>query len=298
MGKLIDLTNKRFGKLIVLEKSKNKINNRPAWICQCDCGQIKEISGKLLREGQTKSCGCLVKEKNSQNGIDFKIGEKINHWTILEKTDERKHGYIYWKCKCDCGNIGIISGHSLRAGDSKSCGKCLRNTCIGEQYNELTIIGLDLEKTTNKNLYVKCKCSCGKIISTQYSGLKQGHSKSCGCKNQSLGAYKIEKLLLLNNLSFEKEKTFSTCKFPDTNYPAFFDFWVENKYIIEFDGKQHFYETNLFSYPLSKIHEHDLYKNNWCKENNIPIIRIPYTYQEKITIEDLLLESSNFLLKG
>ena len=35
-------------------------------------------------------------------------------------------------------------------------------------------------------------------------------------------------------------------------------------------------------------------KNNWCKENNIPIIRIPYTYQEKITIEDLLLESSNF----
>ena len=63
MGKLIDLTNKRFGKLTVLEKSKNKINNRPAWICQCDCGQIKEISGKLLREGQTKSCGCLVKEK-------------------------------------------------------------------------------------------------------------------------------------------------------------------------------------------------------------------------------------------
>ena len=179
MGKLIDLTNKRFGKLIVLEKSKNKINNRPAW-----------------------------------------------------------------KCKCDCGNISVISGHSLRTGNSKSCGKCLRNTCIGEQHNELTIIGLDLEKTT------------------------------------------------------EKEKTFSTCKFPDTNYPAFFDFWVENKYIIEFDGKQHFYETNLFSYPLSKIHEHDSYKNNWCKENNIPIIRIPYTYQEKITIEDLLLESSNFLLKG
>ena len=49
---------------------------------------------------------------------------------------------------------------------------------------------------------------------------------------------------------------------------------------------------------IKKIHEHDSYKNNWCKENNIPIIRIPYTYQEKITIEDLLLESSNFLLKG
>lgn len=52
------------------------------------------------------------------------------------------------------------------------------------------------------------------------------------------------------------------------------------------------------SRSYKKIHEHDSYKNNWCKENNIPIIRIPYTYQEKITIEDLLLESSNFLLKG
>lgn len=46
MGKLIDLTNKRFGKLIVLEKSKNKINNRPAWICQCDCGQFLILGRK------------------------------------------------------------------------------------------------------------------------------------------------------------------------------------------------------------------------------------------------------------
>ena len=112
--------------------------------------------------------------------------------------------------------------------------------------------------------------------------------KSCGCLNQSYGSFKIEQILLKNNIPFIKEKTFSTCKFPDTNYPAFFDFWVENKYIIEFDGKQHFYETNLFSYPLSKIHEHDLYKNNWCKENNIPLIRIPYYDEDKISDEYIM----------
>lgn len=45
-----------------------------------------------------------------------------------------------------------------------------------------------------------------------------------------------------------------------------------------------------------KVQEHDIFKNNWCKENNIPIIRIPYTHLKDLCIEDLLLETSNFVL--
>ena len=47
----------------------------------------------------------------------------------------------------------------------------------------------------------------------------------------------IEKILIKNNLSFEKQKTFEKCRFPDSNYLAKFDFYVENKYLIEFDGE-------------------------------------------------------------
>ena len=44
-------------------------------------------------------------------------------------------------------------------------------------------------------------------------------------------------LLLKNNISFECEKIFPTCKNPKTNYPLRFDFFVDNKYLIEYNGK-------------------------------------------------------------
>jgi len=41
---------------------------------------------------------------------------------------------------------------------------------------------------------------------------------------------------------------------------------------------------------------HDEYKNNWCKENNIPLIRIPYNHLNELKIEDLMLETSKFVI--
>lgn len=75
---------------------------------------------------------------------------------------------------------------------------------------------------------------------------------------------------------------------------------MNNSYVIEFDGEQHFTYNdrgwnNRDNFIVTKTH--DRYKNKWCKENNIPIIRIPYTHLEEIKIEDLLLESSLFKLE-
>lgn len=61
MTKFEDLTNKRFGKLIVIEyvgKSK--------WLCQCDCGQKTIVRTYNLKNNITKSCGCFVKENTSK----------------------------------------------------------------------------------------------------------------------------------------------------------------------------------------------------------------------------------------
>ena len=41
-----------------------------------------------------------------------------------------------------------------------------------------------------------------------------------------------------------------------------------------------------------KRQEHDQFKTNWCKENNIPLIRIDYIYLDTLTIKDLLLETT------
>lgn len=84
--------------------------------------------------------------------------------------------------------------------------------------------------------------------------------------------------------------------FLDTNFPARFDFYVNEQYLIEYDGEQHFIDS--FYGTLNKIQQRDKIKNSYCKQNNIPLIRIPYTHKENIVIEDLLLETSEFIIGG
>lgn len=54
----------------------------------------------------------------------IKEGQKINMLTVVEKTNERKRGYIVWKCICECGNETKIISSNLQSGYTKSCG-CL-----------------------------------------------------------------------------------------------------------------------------------------------------------------------------
>jgi hypothetical protein len=64
MGKFRDLTGQRFGKLFVLKKSPNKNpSGKIKWICKCDCGNVKEITGGDLVSGKIVSCGCQNKDR-------------------------------------------------------------------------------------------------------------------------------------------------------------------------------------------------------------------------------------------
>lgn len=56
---LENLSHKRFGKLIVIERASSDKCGRSRWMCQCDCGKILTVSNRHLKDGSTKSCGCL-----------------------------------------------------------------------------------------------------------------------------------------------------------------------------------------------------------------------------------------------
>jgi hypothetical protein len=59
MGRLIDLTGRSYGRLIVIERhAQNGPQQQPRWICECVCGSTTVVYGNLLRTGQTESCGC------------------------------------------------------------------------------------------------------------------------------------------------------------------------------------------------------------------------------------------------
>lgn len=116
---------------------------------------------------------------------------------------------------------------------------------------------------------------------------------------KSKGERKITELLFQANISFITEKRFADCVFEDTKRPARFDFYINNKYLLEYDGQQHSKQGNgVFDNEekFNKTQEHDKYKNEWCKNHNIPLIRIPYTHYNDICLDDLLLETTTYLV--
>ena len=69
MNKLIDLMGQKFGRLTVIERAENTKDGRAQWKCKCDCGNELIVRGKNLRNGSTKSCGCLQKERTSEASL-------------------------------------------------------------------------------------------------------------------------------------------------------------------------------------------------------------------------------------
>lgn len=69
----IDLTGHRFGKLTVIGFSHRSETGIRYWLCKCDCGATKAVSGNNLRSGQI-SCGCVRKEMLSNGLVHRKHG--------------------------------------------------------------------------------------------------------------------------------------------------------------------------------------------------------------------------------
>ncbi len=61
---LIDLTGKKFGRLTVLHRSGSDRHGNALWSCRCACGQERVFNGLLLRRGDTRSCGCFMRDIN------------------------------------------------------------------------------------------------------------------------------------------------------------------------------------------------------------------------------------------
>lgn len=62
MGKFIDLTGKRYGRLLVSSQADSDARGKSRWLCRCDCGSETIVCVGDLGNGRTKSCGCLQRE--------------------------------------------------------------------------------------------------------------------------------------------------------------------------------------------------------------------------------------------
>lgn len=69
MGKpLADIKGHIFGRLTVLERD-SFVNGKTRWLCSCECGKQVSVIGQLLRNGRTKSCGCLRSDRAAETAL-------------------------------------------------------------------------------------------------------------------------------------------------------------------------------------------------------------------------------------
>lgn len=99
MGKPIDMTGQKHGRLTVIEMAGRNKHNQRLWRCVCDCGKDAEVLGFLLRQGQTQSCGCLHREITANiNKTHGKSKSKI--WSIHRSMMDRcylKTSHAYFR---------------------------------------------------------------------------------------------------------------------------------------------------------------------------------------------------------
>ena len=241
--------------------------------------------------------------------------QKFGRLTALKVDETRKSSYPYWICQCECGKIKSIRSDHLRHGRTKTCGcgqierarelgkkygKFLagwnRIEIKGKQFGELTAVKMIGFTDKQHTELWECRCSCGAIQVVNKLNLLTGHTTSCGCKLSKFEK-EVAEILRDNEMYFTKNKTFNDCRF-ENGCLAKFDFYVENKYIIECDGEQHAKSTGAM-FPEEKVNiikQRDIFKNNWCEEHNMPIIRLPHTVRGEVRLEDLLLETSNYVI--
>lgn len=82
MSRLIDLTGQRFGMLTVLPYAGKSKHKHTIWLCKCDCGNEKVIDGQHLKQGNTRSCGCLEKYNRSIFGTRSKRTHQMKNTRI------------------------------------------------------------------------------------------------------------------------------------------------------------------------------------------------------------------------
>lgn len=254
-----------------------------------------------------------------------KIGQKFGRLTVLgrAKPDNPNRRQAYWWCECDCGNIIKVRGDSLH-GNTLSCGYYKKDVNkeqgkeLARKYNSINgpknkkdLVGQRFfhllvtkdsgqrQKTGNGTQVIwECLCDCGNITYVPTGHLQSGHTTSCGCRKMSKGEEAISSLLSKNNIDFIPEYRDSNCKL-STGGVARFDFYIQNKYYIEYDGEQHFDcenhgWNNIDGFLKTQLRDKE--KNIYCLNNNIPLIRIPYTHYKNICVEDLIPETSKFLI--
>jgi hypothetical protein len=202
---LVNITGQRFGKLVARYKDGYLDNSGRStslmWMCMCDCGNTARVRSQSLRDGTTRSCGCLRKETPHPKSVDF-TGKRVGKLTVVSRAGwialngETKR--LVWNCVCDCGNEKQVRAQHLRDGKIRSCGCLAKNRkhpnfidLTGQRFDRWT--AMEFMYSGKHGARWRCICDCGEEKIVDGILLRKGVSKSCGCYAKDYQRERIKK---------------------------------------------------------------------------------------------------------
>lgn len=267
--------------------------------CTCDmCGKIKQITFQgyctaMQKYGEYVCHPCSTQRKWDQNVkhrshnyfIEINSICKNENYTLLTPEEEMINNSTYINYKCKKHGFHKMKISNMLSG--RRCPQCAKDIAAERyRYKPEDVIKkveecggkvLNSEVYKNQDSVLLFVCfKCGDVFKSSFKHFVQHGGQVCPkCRdNYSVGAKKIIKYFEEHSYDFISEKCFEGCCDKSS---LRFDFYLpEFNAAFEFDGQQHFIQSNLFPETLELIQKHDKIKNQYCKDNNIDLIRISY----------------------
>lgn len=232
-----------------------------------------------------KNCHGLWKQREE------KLDKILQYYDIINIEVKETHKYYTIKCK-KCDHIRTSTLKNLYKNLKCGCETNVKRNRTAEEFineaNEYSKLGtytLMSEYINQSNKVLLRHNTCGFIWKVRPSDVIHAHSQCPRCmKKYSKMELYITKLLEQSNIPFEKEKQLD-------NSRQRFDFYLEKnnlKIAIEYNGKQHYKETNFFRISLWEQQQNDNRKRKYCKEHDILLFELPYTLSEKQIYDQIM----------
>nr|DAO49382.1 MAG TPA: restriction enzyme [Caudoviricetes sp.] len=283
--------------LLSTEKPKGE---KDKMLFRCKCGNTFSLHfNHLLMTKKDKCNACSSKERGDERVYltpDF-VNEKIKPFGYkLIKTDNfdyrqchiiDKDGYkykaVYRNLIEGCTPIKFSKMNPYTIENMK--------LYIKENNLPITLLEKNGRELNIRGDYVTITCEdCGEPFQAnwyQITACKRYRCQKC-VKNKSGLEKAVEDYLIETGVLYEGQKRFNDCK-AKRSLP--FDFYLPDyNCAIEVNGSQHYYESPMFSRSLKEQQYYDNIKKDYCKDNNITFLEIPFwdiennkdTYKKKI----------------
>lgn len=281
--------NKVNSNLLLLSKKYINCKTKLEFICSLhsnEGSQYISLDDLLQRTGSCKYCSYKKQGESQRIDTSIIINRCIElNLTYVDRYNKNQETCVTFICNNHPkkGIQHIIWCHLKTC--SVGCSFCAgRNKTTEDFREEMKHISPDIQITGEyggSEKHVECKCLiCQHVWHPIGRSLKSG--QGCPACSMSKGERCILKILNNYNIPFLSQHTFKDCSYIGK---LKFDFYLpDHNILIEYDGEQHFFPVDFANkgqewaiQKYEQIKMRDKMKDDYCANNNIRLIRIPYT---------------------